>query len=81
MNFILLLRWLSTEENWRGRFKENETWYGTTLRSIGEAVISTDTLGTIKFMNTAAENLTGWKMNEVTWRRFAESILDDRKNN
>jgi PAS domain S-box-containing protein len=47
------------------RFKENETWYGTTLRSIGEAVISTDTLGTIKFMNTAAENLTGWKMSEV----------------
>jgi len=47
------------------RFKENETWYGTTLRSIGEAVISTDTFGTIKFMNTAAENLTGWKMNEA----------------
>lgn len=47
------------------RFKENETWYGTTLRSIGEAVIATDNLGTIKFMNTAAENLTGWKMNEA----------------
>jgi PAS domain S-box-containing protein len=47
------------------RFKENETWYGTTLRSIGEAVISTDTFGTVKFMNTAAENLTGWKMSEV----------------
>jgi PAS domain S-box-containing protein len=47
------------------KFKENETWYGTTLRSIGEAVISTNTLGTILFMNTAAENLTGWKMSEV----------------
>ncbi len=47
------------------KFKENETWYGTTLRSIGEAVISTDAFGNIKFMNTAAENLTGWKMNEV----------------
>ena len=47
------------------RFKENETWYGTMLRSIGEAVISTDTFGRIKFMNTAAENLTGWKMIEV----------------
>jgi PAS domain S-box/PAS domain S-box/PAS domain S-box len=47
------------------RFKENETWYGTTLRSIGEAVISTDARGSIKFMNTAAESLTGWKMNEV----------------
>jgi PAS domain S-box-containing protein len=47
------------------RFKENETWYGTTLRSIGEAVIATDTAGAIKFMNSAAENITGWKMNEV----------------
>lgn len=47
------------------RFKENETWYGTTLRSIGEAVIATDTMGAIKFMNTAAETLTGWRMNEV----------------
>jgi PAS domain S-box-containing protein len=47
------------------RFKENETWYGTTLRGIGEAVISTDAKGSIKFMNTAAESLTGWKMNEV----------------
>ncbi|MGD0037032.1 MAG: PAS domain S-box protein [Bacteroidota bacterium] len=47
------------------KFKENETWYGTTLRSISEAVISTDTSGTIKFMNTTAENLTGWKMSEA----------------
>jgi PAS domain S-box-containing protein len=47
------------------RFKENEKWYGTTLRSIGEAVISTDARGSIKFMNTAAESLTGWKMNEA----------------
>ena len=47
------------------RFKENETWYGTTLRSIGEAVISTNTRGSIKFMNAAAEILTGWKMNDV----------------
>ncbi|HVN48715.1 MAG TPA: PAS domain S-box protein [Bacteroidota bacterium] len=47
------------------RFKENETWYGTTLRSIGEAVIATDTNGAIKFMNTAAESLTGWKLSEA----------------
>jgi PAS domain S-box-containing protein len=47
------------------RFKENDAYYGTTLRSIGEAVIATDVTGSIKFMNAAAENLTGWKMNEV----------------
>jgi PAS domain S-box-containing protein len=47
------------------RFKENETWYGTTLRSIGEAVIATDTNGAVKFMNAAAESLTGWKLNDA----------------
>jgi PAS domain S-box-containing protein len=47
------------------RFKENEMWYGTTLKSIGEAVISMDAKGLIKFMNTSAENLTGWKIHEV----------------
>ena len=47
------------------KFKENEKWYGTTLRSIGEAVISTDARRSIKFMNTAAESLIGWKMNEA----------------
>jgi PAS domain S-box-containing protein len=47
------------------KFKENEIWYGTTLQSIGKAVIATNESGLIKFMNTAAENLTGWKMHEV----------------
>jgi PAS domain S-box-containing protein len=47
------------------RYKESEAWYRTTLRSIGEAVIATDAMGLIKFMNSAAENITGWKMTEA----------------
>jgi PAS domain S-box-containing protein len=31
-----------------------------TLRSIGDAVVSTDEKGTIQFINAAARNLTGW---------------------
>lgn len=36
-----------------------------TLGSIGDGVITTDEKGRIDFMNTAAENLCGWKLDEV----------------
>lgn len=41
--------------------RESETLYRTTLHSIGDAVITTDRLGKVKFMNPLAEQLTGWK--------------------
>jgi PAS domain S-box-containing protein len=41
--------------------RESETLYRTTLHSIGDAVMTTDHLGKIKFMNPLAEQLTGWK--------------------
>ena len=40
--------------------KESRQWFAMTLRSIGEGVIATRTDGSIKFMNPAAEKLTGW---------------------
>jgi len=45
--------------------RESETLYRTTLHSIGDAVITTDRLGKIKFMNPLAEKLTGWKESEA----------------
>ena len=41
------------------RLRERERWFATTLRSIGDAILSVDLGGRITFMNPAAEALTG----------------------
>ena len=43
----------------------SEHRWATTLRSIGDAVISTDSDGNIDFMNEVAQNLTGWALEEA----------------
>ncbi|MBI2865495.1 MAG: PAS domain S-box protein [Chloroflexi bacterium] len=54
------------------KLRESEKWLATTLRSIGDAVVATDRTGLITFMNTVAENLTGWKMEDVANKKLSE---------
>jgi PAS domain S-box-containing protein len=41
------------------------TWFQTTLASIGDAVIATDTEGRVTFANKVAQALTGWHPDEA----------------
>ncbi|WP_437677647.1 ATP-binding protein [Sorangium sp. So ce131] len=50
----------------------SRTKFSTTLKSIGDAVISTDGSGRIDFMNAVAEKLTGWSLEEAKDRRLSE---------
>src|SRR6266516_2703399 len=43
------------------RLRRIERWFATALKSIGDAVMVTDTGGRVTFMNPMAEKLTGWK--------------------
>jgi PAS domain S-box-containing protein len=45
--------------------RASEQRWATTLRSIGDAVISTNATGKIEFMNDVAQKLTGWSMPEA----------------
>jgi len=51
----------------------------TTLASIGDAVIVTDRLGQVRFMNPVAERLTGWTLNEVLDQRLDDifTVVDE----
>jgi two-component system cell cycle sensor histidine kinase/response regulator CckA len=60
--------------------REREQWYATTLRSIGDAVISTDPRGRVTFMNPVAEELLGAKSDALVGRPLAEHLrlVDER---
>jgi PAS domain S-box-containing protein len=52
--------------------RKNEAWLSTTLQSIGDAVIATDTKGTVRLINPIAQSLTGWGPEEASGKPLRE---------
>jgi len=50
------------------KLRQQRQWLEVTLRSIGDAVVATDTQGRVTFFNPVAASLTGWKPEEVLGR-------------
>ncbi|MGA2682077.1 MAG: PAS domain S-box protein [Candidatus Bathyarchaeia archaeon] len=59
-------------EQAQASLRESEQRWATTLASIGDAVIATDTSGKIIFMNGEAEELTGWALGEASLKQVKE---------
>ena len=55
----------------RAAEEETRQWFSTTLRSIGDAVIATNHLGKVTFLNAIAERLTGWSESEALGQPLA----------
>jgi diguanylate cyclase (GGDEF)-like protein/PAS domain S-box-containing protein len=54
------------------KLKQNEQWLTTVLKSIGDAVITSDESGTVTFMNPIAEVLTGWNYSDAFGKEATE---------
>ncbi|TLY34911.1 MAG: response regulator [Nitrospirae bacterium] len=52
--------------------QEREDWLSTLLKSIGDAVIATDELGRVTFLNPLAQALTGWTQGEAMGKALNE---------
>jgi PAS domain S-box-containing protein len=76
LGLIALARFLVLERREREeharRLREREEWFRVTLTSIGDAVIATDSHGIVTFLNSVAENLTGFGMEDAKGRPVDE---------
>ena len=75
-----LIRLSGTYAGVLGAEREQRELLDVTLRSIGDAVITTDSEAAVTFMNGVAETLTGWKGDEARGQSLAEvfRIVNER---
>ncbi|MCA9976930.1 MAG: PAS domain S-box protein [Chloroflexota bacterium] len=61
------------------KLKESERWLHTTLHSIGDGIIATNTDGFIQFMNPVAAKLTGWEPKEALGKNVRSVFQVERR--
>src|SRR5262245_47135758 len=63
-----------------GRASEQSEWLQVTLAAIGEGVIAADAAGRVRFLNAAAQRLTGWRADEASARPIEDllQLFDER---
>jgi CheY-like chemotaxis protein len=50
------------------RLRQMERWLASTLRSMGDAVVTTDLEGRVTYLNQVAERVAGWPLSEAEGR-------------
>lgn len=57
------------------QLRDSERWFASTLRCTNDGVVVTDNEGMIRFLNPAAEKLTGCLLEEVRGRPITEVVV------
>jgi two-component system sensor histidine kinase UhpB len=60
------------------KLRRIEGWFAAAIKSIVDAVITTDEQSRVTFLNPTAEMLTGWKMKETAGRALEEVFQIDQ---
>ncbi|MGZ8518328.1 MAG: PAS domain S-box protein, partial [Chitinophagaceae bacterium] len=63
--FFLLLKEIQTGKKLAERLRTQREYYRITISSMAEGLVTTDHQGEIRYMNPAAERMTGWKLDEA----------------
>jgi PAS domain S-box-containing protein len=64
------------------RLRTAAAWLATTLRSVGDGIVATNSDGDVAFLNPAAERLTGWKEEQAQGRQLMDVLrLYDESTN
>ncbi len=71
---IMIHRDITENEKAKAALKSEKELLGTTLKSIGEGVVVTDSEGRITIVNTAFEQLSGWTQEASEGRLFSEVV-------
>jgi PAS domain S-box-containing protein len=79
LGVVLVFRDVAEQRRVEEAIAEQREWLATTLDSIGDAVIATDTHGRVVFMNRMAERLTGAQAEDSRGRAYHQifRILDE----
>jgi PAS domain S-box-containing protein len=62
------------------KLKESEHWLSATLKSIGDALIATDSNGIIKLINQIAGELTGWDIYDAFGKKIENVFILNNEN-
>ena len=75
------IRDITEERQAANQLAEEKERLAVTVRSIGDAVITTDREGRIALMNPIAEDLTGWREADAIGRPLMDGVSDCRRAN